>query len=217
MTVANNIQNTSSVNRMKNVPERSDSIMDDGPMTLVEIAREKRRIWKNVIVISTSFLLLLMSFTSLLMLQSSLNAQHGLGTYSLIAVNVGLVFSSLFLVSLTIDRLTPKWTIVVCELCYLGYTVAQFYPTFYTLLPTGLLVGMAAAPVWSAQCKYISVLGMRYADLCRDRKIAHTRASIFAFNQEVTLSSEKIGPEVEEKGSIDGGERETTIGNEENR
>jgi hypothetical protein len=131
-----------------------------------DIQREKRAIWKNVFAVSIGFLLLFMSFSSISALQSSLNADHGLGTYSLTTIYVGLVFSSLFLVTFTIDRLTVKWTIVVCDLCYMGYILAQFHPAFYTLLPTGLLVGLAAAPLWSAKCTYLSVVGKRYSELC---------------------------------------------------
>ncbi|CAG0918284.1 unnamed protein product [Notodromas monacha] len=146
-------------------------------LTPKQIRNEKIRIWKNVLVVSLGFLLLFMSFSSVSALQSSINSDNGLGTYSLTVIYVGLVFSSLFLVTFTIHKLTAKWTIVVCNLCYMGYIAAQFHPNFYTLLPTGLLVGLAAAPLWSAKCTYISVIGKRYSELCALQRTENKQSS----------------------------------------
>ncbi|CAG0919890.1 unnamed protein product, partial [Notodromas monacha] len=137
-----------------------------GVLSPTQIRREKIRIWKNVVVLSLGFLLLFMSSSSVNALQSSINPDQGLGTYSLTAIYVGLVVSSLFLVTSIICKLTAKWTIVFCNLCYTTFIAAQFHPRFYTLLPTGLLVGLAAAPLWSAKCSYISLVGKRYSELC---------------------------------------------------
>jgi hypothetical protein len=46
-------------------------------------------------------------------------------------------------------------------LCYSTYIAAQFHPTFYTLVPTAVVVGLAAAPMWSAKCIYVAQLGKR--------------------------------------------------------
>ena len=38
---------------------------------------------------------------------------------------------------------------VVSQLSYAAYTAVQFYPTFYTLIPAAVLLGLGAAPlVW---------------------------------------------------------------------
>jgi hypothetical protein len=41
-------------------------------------------------------------------------------------------------------------------LCYSTYVAAQFYPEYYTLIPTAVVLGLAAAPMWSAKCKYLT-------------------------------------------------------------
>lgn len=33
----------------------------------------------------------------------------------------------------------------------------------YTLIPTSILLGLGAAPLWSAQCTYLTVLGTSHA------------------------------------------------------
>ena len=49
-----------------------------------------------------------------------------------------------------------RWTLCVCILCYSTYMAAQFYPEFYTLIPTALILGLGAAPMWSAKCTYLN-------------------------------------------------------------
>ena len=41
-------------------------------------------------------------------------------------------------------------------LCYSTYIGAQFYPEFYTLIPGAIILGMGAAPMWSAKCTYLT-------------------------------------------------------------
>ena len=84
------------------------------------------------------------------------------GPTSLAATYAALVFSSLFLPTFLISKLTAKGTIVASMLCYSTYIAAQFYPTYYTLIPSAVLVGLAAAPLWSAKCTYVTHVGKRY-------------------------------------------------------
>lgn len=44
-------------------------------------------------------------------------------------------------------------------LCYMPYIASQFYPRFYTLVPAGILVGIAAAPMWASKATYLTQLG----------------------------------------------------------
>ena len=80
----------------------------------------------------------------------------GLGTYSLCLIYGALIVSSQFTPSLAVKYLGSKWTMVACMMCYSLYIGAQFYPQYYTLLPTAVLVGAAAAPLWIAKCNYLT-------------------------------------------------------------
>ena len=79
-----------------------------------------------------------------------------LGTWSNSAVYASLILSSCFLPSLLIRRLGVKWSLVLSVLCYSFYIAAQFYPEFYTLVPTAVVLGMGAAPLWIAKCSYLT-------------------------------------------------------------
>ena len=90
---------------------------------------------------------------------------NNLGTWSNSAIYASLLPSCLFLPSILIKKLKVKWTLVVCIFCYTTYIAAQFYPEFYTLLPTAFILGMGAAPMWSAKCTYLTQVAHRFAGL----------------------------------------------------
>eukprot|EP00397_Hematodinium_sp_SG-2012_P021074 GEMP01021748.1.p1 GENE.GEMP01021748.1~~GEMP01021748.1.p1 ORF type:complete len:488 (+),score=105.76 GEMP01021748.1:182-1645(+) len=128
-------------------------------------AHERWWIHYNVTVISIAFLLLFCAFESMSKLQSSINSVDNLGTWSNACIYASLILSSMFLPSWIIKRLQPKWTIVLSMICYSTYIAAQFDPQFYTLLPTGILLGAGAAPLWSAKCVFLTHLAKRLAHL----------------------------------------------------
>merc|ERR1712106_552560 len=135
------------------------------PLSEEEIKAEKRIIYKNVLLISVSFLLLFVAFESMSKLQSSINVVNNLGTWANATVYASLILSCMFMPSILIKKLKVKWTLVVCIFSYSTYIAAQFYPEFYTLLPTAFILGMGAAPMWSAKCTYLTQVALRFAGL----------------------------------------------------
>ena len=117
---------------------------------------EKFQIYKNVLLISFSFLLLFTAFESMSKLQSSINSIANLGTWANSAIYASLILSACFMPSLLINWLKVKWTLVLSVFTYSFYIAAQFYPEFYTLIPTAFILGMGAAPLWSAKCTYLT-------------------------------------------------------------
>merc|ERR1712223_1169550 len=134
-------------------------------LTEEERKREKRIIYKNVLLISFSFLLLFVAFESMAKLQSSINVVDNLGTWSSTSVYISLILSCMFMPSILIKYLKVKWTLVVCIFCYSTYMAAQFYPQFYTLIPTAFILGLGAAPMWSAKCTYLNQVAHKRAQL----------------------------------------------------
>ncbi|XP_071854941.1 protein unc-93 homolog A-like [Apostichopus japonicus] len=125
----------------------------------------KRRINRNVIVISFSFLLLFTAFQALSNLQSSINCDAGLGLASLSTIYATLILSSMFVPSIMIRYLGLKWTLAIAMVCYAIYTLANYFPSWGTLIPASALVGFAAAPLWTAKATYLTTLGRRYAQI----------------------------------------------------
>ena len=71
-------------------------------------------------------------------------------------IYAALVISCMFVPSFLIKKLTVKWAMVVSMFCYSSYIAAQFYPQFYTLIPGAIILGLGAAPMWSAKCTYLT-------------------------------------------------------------
>ncbi|NXL72631.1 UN93A protein, partial [Leptocoma aspasia] len=119
---------------------------------------------KNVLVISFGFLLLFTAYSGLQSLQSSLNAEEGLGVASLSVLFAALTLSSMFLPPVVIQKLGCKWTIAVSMCCYIAYSLGNFYASWYTLIPASVILGLGGAPLWSAKCTYLTIAGTSYAE-----------------------------------------------------
>ncbi|XP_071790200.1 protein unc-93 homolog A-like [Asterias amurensis] len=121
--------------------------------------------WKhkrNVFVLSVAFLFNFTAYAALQNLQSSLNNKSGVA--SLAVIYGSIIISCLFAPAL-IRVVGTKWTIAICVACYSVYTACNFYPEDYTLIPGGLVLGMAAAPLWTAQATYLTTSAISYADI----------------------------------------------------
>ncbi|XP_053565142.1 protein unc-93 homolog A-like [Bombina bombina] len=119
---------------------------------------------KNILVVSFGFLLLFTAFGGLQNIQSSLNADDGLGVASLSVIYGALIISSMFVPPIMIKTIGCKWTIVASMCCYITYSLGNFYPSWYTLIPTSVILGFGGAPLWAAKCTYLTESGNRYAE-----------------------------------------------------
>ena len=90
---------------------------------------------------------------------------NNLGTWSNATVSASMILSSMFLPSIMIKKLKVKWTLVISIFCYSLNIAAQFYPEFYTLIPTAFILGLGAAPLWAAKCTYLTQVAHRFAGL----------------------------------------------------
>ena len=124
----------------------------------------KQRHWKNLLGLSVAFMLTFTAYGSLQNLQSTLNYKGGLGMASLGVIYGCLIVSCLF-APVLIKTLGPKWTVAISLFCYSFYTAANFYPEFYTLIPTAAILGFSAGPLWAAQGTYLNTLAMNLADV----------------------------------------------------
>ncbi|KAE8286552.1 Protein unc-93-like protein A [Larimichthys crocea] len=117
------------------------------------------RNFKNVLVVSIGFLSLFTAYGGLQSLQSSLNAEEGMGVASLSVIYASIIISSMFLPPIMIKNLGCKWTIVAGMACYVSYSFGNLYPGWYTLMPTSVILGLGGSPLWSAKCTYLTIAG----------------------------------------------------------
>ncbi|NP_001136011.1 unc-93 homolog A2 isoform X1 [Mus musculus] len=119
---------------------------------------------KNVLVVSCGFLLLFTAYGGLQNLQSSLYSEQGLGVATLSTLYASVLLSSMFLPPILIKKCGCKWTIVGSMCCYVVFSLGNFHANWYTLIPTSILLGLGAAPLWSAQGTYLTTMGNLQAE-----------------------------------------------------
>ena len=153
-----------------------DVFGDSGSHHGMLLKRSRWQYRKNLIVLSISFILIFTAFRSIQNLQSSLNTSGRLGVIAMACVH-GTMFLTCLFAPVLINKLTSKWTIVLGLLFYLFWIVANFYPHFYTLIPTSIGVGFGQSLAWGAQITYIQKLAVDYAHLSRE--LTHQELSKF--------------------------------------
>ncbi|UJR11248.1 hypothetical protein I4U23_015430 [Adineta vaga] len=135
----------------------------DEQITTIKKQRFDFRTIKNVLAISMAFLLQFTAFNGMGNLQSSLNTEANVGVNSLSIIYVFLIFSSIFLPHPLMTILGLKWTLIISQVPYLIFMTANYYPKAYLMYPAAVLVGLAAAPLWTSKCSYLSNMGTVYA------------------------------------------------------
>ncbi|XP_054719290.1 UNC93-like protein [Uloborus diversus] len=121
------------------------------------------RILKNLVVVCLGFLFLFTAYQALANLQSTMNMEDDIGVVSQSVIYAVLIVSSIFLPKLVIQRFGCKVTLVMSILTYAPYVAANFYPHMWTFVPAAVLVGIGAAPLWSAKCTYINEISFMYS------------------------------------------------------
>ncbi|KAI2652222.1 hypothetical protein H4Q32_015081 [Labeo rohita] len=117
------------------------------------------RTTKNILVVSFGFLFLFTAFGGLQSLQSSLNAEDGMGVISLSVIYATIILSSMFLPPIMIKNLGCKWTIVISMGCYVAYSFGNLAPGWPSLMTTSAILGLGGSPLWSAKCTYLTISG----------------------------------------------------------
>ncbi|XP_020826077.1 protein unc-93 homolog A-like [Phascolarctos cinereus] len=118
---------------------------------------------KNVVTIAFGFLFLFTAYKALQNLQSSLNKAEGLGVATLSVIYASVILSSMFLPPVLIKKFGCKWTITFSMCCYITFSLGNFYASWFTLIPAAIILGLGAAPLWSAEATYLTMTGNIYA------------------------------------------------------
>ncbi|CAC5397836.1 Protein unc-93 homolog A,UNC93-like protein [Mytilus coruscus] len=137
----------------------------DKKTTEEDIPLTKCQILRNVFVVSLGFVFLFTSFQSLQNLQSTLNKEEGIGTGGLSIIYGALVISCMFVPSFVINHIGYKWTIAASMICYILYMAANFHAVWGLIVPASIIIGLGAAPLWSAKSTYLTRTAVWYAKL----------------------------------------------------
>ncbi|CAL4091621.1 unnamed protein product, partial [Meganyctiphanes norvegica] len=133
----------------------SDNTSKKKILTTLE-EKSKSRMERNIYAISISFCFLFACLSSLNAVQSSINKV--LGNIGLSSIYISLVVSCTFFSTWVIKKFKVKKAMTICMLGYLPYFAVQVQPSLYTLVPAAFSMGLAAAPLWTSQCTYFTLV-----------------------------------------------------------
>ncbi|KAJ8309815.1 hypothetical protein KUTeg_011680 [Tegillarca granosa] len=122
---------------------------------------------KNLIFLCISFIMLFSAFRAIQNLQTSINAKNHLGSISMSCVH-GTMFLTCLWAPTIINTLSAKWAIVCGMFSLLVWIGANFYPRFYTLIPTAIFSGFGQGILWTAEISYILKLAFDSSRITKD-------------------------------------------------
>lgn len=113
-----------------------------------------REVW-NTVTLALSFALAFTAYKSIQMLQSSLNQKDGLGVTSLACVYACSIISCISAPTV-IKFIGGKLTVIIAWVAHSIYILSNFYPSFGTLIPSSVLLGLATGSLWTSQGLFLS-------------------------------------------------------------
>jgi len=125
-------------------------------------ANSKTTVYKNVIIVGLALLLSYSSTSPTVSLVTSI-AGRSLGN---ITFCLNYIFACLFtFVSIfVLDNETSKRKVIIIGLlCLVGFTLCNWYVSYYTLIPGTLLFGVGVSATWIASLMYTSKIAVNYA------------------------------------------------------
>lgn len=133
--------------------------------------------YRSLVVLSASFTAVFTAYFAIQNLQSSLNQEKGLGIISLSCMYACIILSGI-LAPVILNVIGEKRILIISFICHVIYTGTNYYPTFATLLPSSILLGLTAGPMWTSQSVYLAQKAASYAE--RTGKDGH--ATLARFN-----------------------------------
>uniref|UniRef100_A0A1I8J7I0 Amiloride-sensitive sodium channel n=2 Tax=Macrostomum lignano TaxID=282301 RepID=A0A1I8J7I0_9PLAT len=172
------------------VMNKAEAFSPEGHQKAIVNSPSKSWVFCRVICVAISFVLLLSSYYGIKFMQSSINAQQGLGTASLAVVYASVLFSSLVLANPLVETIGPKHCLSFAMLGYMSYIAFNAYPSFYTLIPASMIVGLCSAPLWASMARYNMQLASLYSAAAGGGKsLAASSALVFGLFYAISNTS----------------------------
>ena len=97
---------------------------------------------KNLLGVCLSFIGVYGPYVGTLYLQSSINSEGGLGLSSAVTTYASKA-TFLFFVPIAHSRLGSKYSLIIGYILFFVYGLCNFYPSWYTLIPGSVVMGIA--------------------------------------------------------------------------
>ena len=143
-------------------------IQDDDNDHKITCCSDRVRAYKNLFGVSLSIILCYGTLIGIFNLQSSINADQGLGLASSATVYaVQIIF--IFLVPGYIRLIGTKYALTSGYILYLIYTLVNYYPHWFTLIPGAVFTGLGNVIVWVATLVHVTHTAVLYAPALKEK------------------------------------------------
>ena len=125
-----------------------------------------------LLLLSFSFFLLFAPFSAIQNLESSLNASDKLGATAI--ATLYLVYTAgCLLAPAVVGSFGPTKSMICSGVFVCLFIAAHFHPSWNSLIPAAVLVGLGCAFMWAAQGVYITKIAVNYAESTGSDKFAY--------------------------------------------
>ena len=124
-------------------------------------SKDKCSAYKNIVGQFVGVVCSLSPFLGLLFMQSSINAAGGLGLVSN-SVSYAALIVAVFFAPLIVGVAGTKYSLILSSIILTIYTVSNFYPHWYTLIPSAGLTGLALGLMWVAMYSHATATAQKY-------------------------------------------------------
>ena len=127
----------------------------------------RAKAYKNLLGAGLSYMFIMSALVALIGLQSSLNDEQGLGLATLAISNVVFLIFGLFAATV-ISILGTKYAALFSYILLTIYTLANFYPHWYTLVPSNVFAGIGLGLVFASLDVHITTIAIHYAPALKE-------------------------------------------------
>ncbi|GAB6029499.1 Protein unc-93 A [Chamberlinius hualienensis] len=158
---------------------------------LLDNRKTQHRIRYNIWLSSFALCLIYAGIAPTSLIQSSFNAEGGLGVTSL-SINTAFMIAGSIIAMFVISKIGCKSGLIVGSLLYILYIPANFYPTWFTMIPAAIFSGIGKPIKDVAYKVYVAKLGHFYSELTVT-DLDRINSRIFAFGMITTQTGVAIG------------------------
>lgn len=125
--------------------------------------KEKRTALLRCLLICFVTFLQTAGYGSVVVLQSSINIEDGTGAWSVMSTYIAGAVFNLLVVPTLIRKFGARFTMIFALVTHFIYSLANFYPEPYILIPAGVIVGIGEACYWPCAMIFIMHYAAVYA------------------------------------------------------
>ncbi|XP_071110825.1 protein unc-93 homolog A-like isoform X1 [Haliotis cracherodii] len=113
---------------------------------------------KNTVVLAFSFFAVYTAFQGIQNITTSILQDKGLGAASLACIYASCIVTSI-ISPLYVQCVGLKPTFIIAFVSHCLFCVSNFYPRWWTLIPSSILLGLSVSPMWVSRHLYINAMG----------------------------------------------------------